>query len=158
MNFKIIEKDSFTIVGKGKTVSAVNGEHHRAISAFWEDSDQNGFTSELAKKSGPMGLLGVCLQFNHEKQELLYFIGAEKNIDVLPTDWEEKVIPAASWAVFESIGLLPDSIQKVWEKVYSEWFPSSGIEHANAPELEVYPEGDTKNENYRCEVWIPIIK
>jgi AraC family transcriptional regulator len=158
MEFKIMEKDSFTIVGKGKTVSTVNGENHHAIPAFWEESDQNGFTFELAKKCGPMGLLGVCLQFNQEKQELLYFIGAEKNIDVLPEDWEEKLIPAASWAVFESNGPLPDSIHKVWEKINSEWFPSSGYEHANAPDLEVYPEGDTKNENYRCEVWIPIIK
>jgi AraC family transcriptional regulator len=158
MDFKIREKDSFTIVGKGKTISAFNGEHHHAIPAFWEESDQNGFTSELAKNSGPMGLLGVCLQFNHEKHELLYFIGAEKNIDVLPADWEEKVIPAASWAIYESIGPLPDSIQKVWEKVYSKWFTSSAFEHANAPDLEVYPVGDTCNENYHCEVWIPIIK
>ncbi|HJV16015.1 MAG TPA: hypothetical protein VJ546_01275 [Bacillales bacterium] len=41
MDYKIIEKDSFTIVGKGKTVSAVNGEHHRAIPAFCNTSRSN---------------------------------------------------------------------------------------------------------------------
>ena len=51
-------------------------------------------------------------------------------------------IPSATWAVFESVGVMPDAIQNVWQQIYSEWFSSMGYEHAGGPELEVYPIGD----------------
>lgn len=157
MNYKILEKEAFKIVGKGIKVSTVNNEHQRAITEFWSDSNKNGFASELSKSSGPMGHLGVCMQFEPDYNGFLYFIGAEKNIDVLPDGWEEKQIPAATWAVFECVGPMPDAIQKVWEQIYSEWFPSTNYKHANAPEIEVYPVGDSTHENYRSEIWIPIM-
>jgi AraC family transcriptional regulator len=69
----------------------------------------------------------------------------------------EKEIPASTWAVFESIGPMPGAIQKVWKRIFSEWFPATGYEHADAPELEVYLPGDPSDSNYKCEVWIPII-
>jgi AraC family transcriptional regulator len=158
MNHKIVEKEAFQIVGKGIKVSTVNGENQRVIPAFWDESNGNGFTLELEKNSGPMGLLGACMQFDRLNEEFVYFIGAEKNIVDLPVEWEEKTIPASTWAVFESVGPMPESIQKVWGQIYSEWFPSSGYEHGDAPELEVYPLEDPNDENYRCEVWIPVVK
>jgi AraC family transcriptional regulator len=158
MDYKIVEKESFKIVGKGRKVSTMNGENHRMIPAFWEESNRNGFTEELAKTSGPMGLLGVCMQFDQVKQEFIYVIGAEKMREDAPVEGEEYVIPTATWAVFESVGPLPNSIQALWNSIYSEWFPSCGYEHADAPELEVYPSGDTTSEKYRSEVWIPILK
>lgn len=48
--------------------------------------------------------------------------------------------------------------QRPIEKIYQEWIPATGYEHAEAPELEVYPEGNTLSEDYRCEVWIPVVK
>jgi AraC family transcriptional regulator len=53
---------------------------------------------------------------------------------------------------------MPGAIQKVWERIFQEWFPATGYEHAEAPELEVYPDGNTAAEDYRCEVWIPVVK
>ncbi|MCL6613607.1 MAG: GyrI-like domain-containing protein [Firmicutes bacterium] len=75
-----------------------------------------------------------------------------------PADLESKEIPAATWAVFTSVGPLPGAIQKVWGRIFSEWFPASGYEHADGPEIEVYPPGDGQAPDYRCEVWIPIVK
>ena len=44
------------------------------------------------------------------------------------------------------------------ERVFGEWFPTSGDEHAGGPELEVYPPGDnTSPDDYR-EAWIPVVK
>ncbi|HEX3048736.1 MAG TPA: GyrI-like domain-containing protein [Bacillota bacterium] len=42
--------------------------------------------------------------------------------------------------------------------MYSEWFPSTGYEHAGGMDMEVYPPGNADDENYRCEVWVPITK
>lgn len=49
-------------------------------------------------------------------------------------------------------------IQQVTERIFQEWLPATGYEHAEAPELEVYPGGDTRADDYRCEVWIPVVK
>lgn len=74
-------------------------------------------------------------------------------------DWEEKYIPASTWAVFPVHGTIPDAIVNVWERIFSEWFPSTGYEHAGGPEMEIYlDEADSQDGKMRVEVWIPIIK
>ncbi|OAS82534.1 MULTISPECIES: GyrI-like domain-containing protein [Metabacillus] len=158
MNYKIIQEEAFVIIGKGFRVSMENGENNKKIPLLWKESNQNGFSEALAKQAGDLGLLGVCLDFNHQENEFTYFIGAEKTTEHFLPDWELRKIPAATWAVFESIGPMPDTIQQVWKNIYSEWFPSTGYEHANGPEFESYSEGDPNSEDYRAEVWIPIIK
>lgn len=159
MDYKIVEKEAFNVVGKDIRTTTVNDENLREISGFWDKSNSNGFTKELAKDCGPMGLIGICMGFDSTQEKLTYCICAEKNRLNIPSDWEEKVIPATTWAVFESVGPMPDAMQKTWERIFSEWFPSTGYEHAGGPELEVYPQaGDIRSEQYRCEVWIPIVK
>lgn len=108
--------------------------------------------------AGPLGTLGVCMEYNQEEEALTYVIAVEKPQGQVPSEFEEKEIPAASWAIFESVGPIPDAIQKVWGRIYAEWFPATGYEHAGGPELEVYPLGDPSAADYRCEVWIPVVK
>ena len=67
-------------------------------------------------------------------------------------------IPAATWAVFESVGSMPKAIQDVTDHIYQEWFPSTRYEQAAAPELEVYFEGNPGSPDYHCQVWVPIAK
>lgn len=159
MEYKIVQKEAFQVVGKGIRTSIVNGVNHREIPVFWDESNSNGFVEKLEKDCGSIGIIGACLEFDTEQEGLTYFICAEKNEQDVPSDWEEKNIPASTWAVFESIGAMPDALPKTWDRIFSEWFPSTGYEHAGGPELEVYStKGDTTSENYRCEVWIPIVK
>lgn len=53
---------------------------------------------------------------------------------------------------------MPHAIQQVWERIFSEWFPTVGFEHAGGPEPEVYLEGDAASEDYRCEIWVPVVR
>jgi AraC family transcriptional regulator len=53
---------------------------------------------------------------------------------------------------------MPRAIQYVWQRICSEWFPSTVYEHAGGPEFELYPSGNVNDEDYRCEVWILIKK
>ncbi|ASK61459.1 AraC family transcriptional regulator [Virgibacillus phasianinus] len=159
MDYRIVEKDAFQVIGKGIRTSIVNGQNHREIPVFWDESNRNGFVDELEKDCGSMGVIGACMEFDATQEKLSYYICAEKNRQETPADWEEKEIPAATWAVFESVGAMPDAIPQTWDRVFSEWFPSTGYEHAGGTELEVYStKGDTTAEDYRCEIWIPIVK
>jgi AraC family transcriptional regulator len=64
----------------------------------------------------------------------------------------ERTVPASTWAVFESHGPMPDSIQTLTRRIFTEWFPSTKYIHAGSAELELYLEDD------KFEVWIPIEK
>jgi AraC family transcriptional regulator len=53
---------------------------------------------------------------------------------------------------------MPTAIQELQKRIATEWLPTSGYEYANAPDIEVYPDGDTNSASYRSEVWFPIEK
>ncbi len=159
MDYKIVEKESFHVVGKSIRTTTIGGENNRKIAAFWNESNTNGFSRELAKNCGPLGLLGICMDFDQQQENLTYFIATEKNVKSIPEEWEERVIPSATWAVFSVIGAMPDAMPKVWERIFSEWFPATGYEHAGGPEMEVYlSEDDPSSEDYYSEIWVPIKK
>lgn len=157
MDYKIIKKDAFKVVGKSIRVSTKDGDNFKKIPEFWNDNYQNGFTERMSKFAGKMGGLGICWN-DYSDGSFTYVIGIEKPSIETGEVLQEFTVPASTWAVFEAIGPMPNSIQKVWGRVFSEWFSSSNFEHADAPELEVYPEGDSQSEDYRCEVWVPIVK
>jgi AraC family transcriptional regulator len=163
MNYQIVEKPAFKVMGKGIRVSTENGENIKRIPQFWRQCYEDGYSARLEKMASPKGAtgeskLGVCLEFEPELKEFTYFIGVELTQGAPPDDLTEKTIPAATWAIFESIGPMPHAIQNLNQRIYSEWFPSTGYQHAGGIDMEVYPPGDADDENYRCEVWIPITK
>ena len=43
-------------------------------------------------------------------------------------------------------------------RIYSEWFPSSGYEAVEGPEILWSESPDTGNPKYRSEIWIPVKK
>lgn len=98
------------------------------------------------------------MDFDHEQESFTYMIGVENRESDIPESFVKTKIPASTWAVFEVIGPTPEAIQNVWQRIFAEWFPATGYEHADAPELEVYPPGDTQDDRYRCEIWVPILK
>jgi len=51
--------------------------------------------------------------------------------------------PASTWAKFTSRGPLRPKFQETIKRIWSEWFPNSGREHAGTPEIEYY--GTNKN-------------
>lgn len=159
MNYKMIDKGSFTVIGKQTRITAVDGENFKQVPKFWDDCMNDGSYEWMCSKADKLGVLGVSMDLhNFNKGFFTYMIGVEETTDSLPEGYVSVPIPAATWAVFESIGPLPEAIQDITRRIFSEWFPATGYEHDCAPELEVYPEGDIYSPNYKCEVWIPVKK
>lgn len=159
MDYKILNRESFRIVGKSLQVSMVDGENQREIPKFWEACHADGTVASLARHGAGKDLLGICMNIDHDTQMLTYLIAVEHSGDtVIDPSWITAEVPAATWAVFTSIGPMPHAIQDVWRRIFEEFFPSTGYQHGDGPELEVYPDGDAYAEGYRCEVWIPVVK
>lgn len=158
MNYKIISKEEFKVAGVSKHITSKNGENLKIIPKFWDEVCSGGTYKILDKNQGNLGVLGICYNFNKELDEFDYIIAIEGNTLEGKKNYEVVNIPKNSWAVFESIGPMPHAIQDVIHRIYAEWFPATKYQHAGGPELEVYLPGDPSAEDYKCEVWIPVIE
>jgi AraC family transcriptional regulator len=158
MDYRIVERKEYEVVGKLIKVSCKDGENFKRIPEFWYECNSDGTTEKLCSLGKGNAILGICMDMEFDKEMMSYMIAVEYDGGTADSGLTVRKIPAASWAVFTSIGSLPEAIQQVTQRIFQEWLPATGYEHADAPELEVYPAGDTQAEDYRCEVWIPVVK
>ncbi len=157
MKYKLEEKPAMRFVGKKEAVSNVGGQNFVRIPKLWEEVNHDGTCDRIYGLSNqkPSGVLGICANFR--EADFDYYVASSSDQPV-PEGMEELTVPAGLWVVFECIGPMPDAIQEVWKRIYSEWFPSSGYEHAGNAELEWYSDGDPDAADYLSEVWIPVVK
>ncbi|WKA54661.1 AraC family transcriptional regulator [Planococcus shixiaomingii] len=158
MNYKIVEKEGFEVVGIKRNFSMAMEENQAGIPKMWMDANSDG-TSDLLlqQNNGELkALLGVCADFKDSKT-MDYWIAAAHEGEVAE-GLSKLEIPASKWVVFEVQGAMPQAMQKVWKQIYAEWFPSNSYEPAGTAELEVYPPGDAYSADYYSEIWIPLKK
>jgi AraC family transcriptional regulator len=162
MNYRIVEKEPFKLVGFKKRVPIIFEGVNPEIAKMTEL-----LTPEIIKhlKSlsnlEPTGIISASTNFSEgrmeEKGELDHYIGVATSSDETG-EFDVLKMDACTWAVFESIGPFPETLQNIWGRIYSEWFPSSGYEAARGPEILWNESPDTKNPKYRSEIWIPVKK
>jgi AraC family transcriptional regulator len=158
MNYKIVAKESFTVVGQQRRISLAGGANFKQVPQFWKDCMKDGSYEWIGSRTGELGVLAVSKDFEKYKDEFIYMIGVEEIKEPLPKGYSSTNIPATTWAVFESIGALPEAPHALLRRIFTEWMPSTGYQHDCAPEVEVYPKGDMFSVDYKCEIWIPVRK
>ena len=125
------------------------------IPKIW-DSVTEEMKTRITGLSNNHGVVGLCADMYDGGFD--NWIGCMSDREC-PEDLEEMVIPATSWAVFEIIGPmrpLPNAMQDIWKRIYSEWLPNSGYEHAMLPEIEYDYAGDMMAPYYKNEIWFPV--
>jgi len=162
MNYRIVEKGPFKLVGIKKRVPIIFKGVNPEIAKMAEL-----LTPEIIKQLKaisnvePTGIISASVNFSEgrmeEKGELDHYIGVATSSNET-ADFDVLKIDASTWAIFESIGPFPETLQNVWGRIYSEWFPSSGYEVASGPEILWNESPDTGNPKYRSEIWIPVKK
>ena len=154
MNYKILKKEEMHIIGFKKWFSTENNRQMTEIPKMWDEVTEE-MKSRITALSNNDGVIGLCADMYDGGFD--YWIGCMSDKDC-PEDLEELTIPASSWAVFEIIGSmrpLPNAMQDIWTRIYSEWLPNSSYEHAMLPEIEYYSAGDMMADDYKSEIWIP---
>ena len=157
MNYRIETRDAIRIVGPKRHYKMDVEGNFAEVPLFWQETAQAGIVPRLCELMNrePSGILGVC--GNMDSKEFDYYIAVASDKPV-PEDMSEYVVPACTWAIFESVGAMPKAIQELQTRIVSEWLPVSGYEYADAPDIEVYFEGDQSSPDYRCEAWLPVTK
>lgn len=152
MNYRIERKDAFIVAGIKQRFSTVEGLGEN-IGKMWGETP----AETIGQISGLGNGLVAVYSGMYEDNTTDYYIAAitEKNC---PKTMCKLEIPALTWAIFEITGPMPTAMAEIWGRIFSEWFPTSGYEHAEAPEVEWYSNGDMSASDYKSEIWIPVIK
>lgn len=155
MNYKIVEKDAFTVMGFSK-----NFKYEKApveVPKFWETYFKEG------KNETVCGTYGINLDKEMGGNEFEYLIADNYNpISQLPKGVVTRVIPKHTWAVFPCVGPSFEKMQQTNQQIFSEWLPNNQTyEIAEGCNIEMYtdpadyPNG-VQDEKYYCEIWIPV--
>ena len=162
MNYRIVKKGPFKLVGFKKRVPIVFKGINPDIAKLAEL-----LTPEVIKQLKvisnvePTGIISASTNFSEgrieEKGELDHYNGVATSSNET-AEFDVLKISAGTWVVFESIGPFPETLQNVWGRIYSEWFPASGYEAIEGPEILWNESPDTRNLKYRSEIWIPVKK
>ena len=147
MDYRIEKRDEFQVVVK---VGVFGETSARDIPAFWDEYFAKGLHTKVP------GAIGICGE-EMEDGTFQYGIGSPmENAKGVPEEFEVWTVPANTWAVFKSVGAMPNAIQDLWKRIYSEWLPQSKYEMAKGYDFEYYTAGDTSSPDYISEIWIPV--
>ena len=157
MNYKIIDKEIFTVLGVSKEFNYENCKQE--IPLFWQRHYEEGNGKYVC------GMFGINIDEKMGNDSFEYLIADLYDSKMeIPEGFVTRTIPAFTWAVFSCVGPMPTALQDVSTKIFSEWLPAlkeyefaAGycVEMYDAPDK--YPNG-TQDENYHTEIWIPIQK
>lgn len=162
MNYRIEEKEAFSIVGIKKRVPIIFNGVNPEIAAMWQSLNHD-MIRELKELSNvePLGMISASANFSEgrmeERGELDHYIGVATTKEC-PDNFAQLEVPALTWAVFEAVGPFPNTLQDIWGRIYSEWFPSSNYQIAEGPEILWNENKDITSPNFKSEIWIPVIK
>lgn len=163
MDYEIKNLGEITVAGEVRFFTSKDGQNFVEIPKFWQQVMGSGKIDTIMSHSDSNGILrgsclGICMDFSEQQEEFNYMIGMEpkKGADVKPL--ETRIIKPHTWAIFRGSGPMPDAIQKVWKRIFSDWFPATDYTHSGDEEIEVYLPTEENSDDVPFEIWIPVKK
>lgn len=170
MRYRVVEKDAFRVVGKKARVPLVHEGMNPDIAEFIRGIDKETLRRiEGLSDQEPAGIVSVSDNLHEsraEGTELDYYHGVVTGAEVPEgpdgpdgPDGMDGVdaltVHAGSWAVFESEGPFPQTLQYLWRDVFTQWFPSNPYQSRPGPEIlrTRLSDDGTRAE---AELWIPV--
>ncbi|MFI6234040.1 GyrI-like domain-containing protein [Micromonospora sp. NPDC050784] len=158
MEYRIVDKDAFALVGRKARVPLVHEGINPAIVAFIRsiDTETTGRIEALSDQE-PKGIVNVSDNLADSRQEgteLDYWHGVVTSA-APPEDLDALPVQAGSWAVFTTSGAFPQAVQFLWRDVFTQWFPSNPYRSRPGPEISrvrVSADGTQAD----AELWIPV--
>ncbi|MEK4302938.1 AraC family transcriptional regulator [Oceanobacillus sp. FSL K6-0251] len=160
MNYRIVEKEAFKIIGVSKKVpmqfEGVNPEIEKLAQSITES--QKGKMHEHANLE-PRQVINASYHFDEgrmkEEGYLEHMIGVLTDEEGPFGGLDVLEVPAHTWAIFSSQGPFPQTMQEIWAKIAAEWLPSSSYELVEAPEIS-FVEDYSNLDNVYSEIWMAV--
>lgn len=156
MNYRIEQRDSFEMFGVYGIINADQKTAFSEVPQFRIKCDDDGSVDLMNDLLGRFGdtMLHAAL-YDHTKEFFKYLIcyHLPKGLEI-PERFTKLAVPTLTWAIFPEPQC---DMQKLWERIYSEWFPTSEYEQVEGPTFEMYY-GMARHGNVSGEIWIPVKK
>lgn len=166
MEFQLEKRQSMQMIGLGRIFSYDTS--YQDIPKFWCD-----FCSRYCTQDTPaspeeqairqtiaeciVGEFGVCVEDIDDGEHFHYYIAGAYQGGAVPEGMSVFEIPASEWAKFNCIGRIPQSLQTVNTRIFSEWLPGNQEFEMSMPmNIEWYSNGNTESDDYVSAVWIPV--
>jgi AraC family transcriptional regulator len=155
------ERLGFSVVGVKTWIGGT--EDTNSFGRFWDECRKDGTLQELSslRGEGPGShtnamFLGLSAVDNDpSNREFHFYVAVEPERELADSRFEEYAVPASTWAIFRTEGVMPDALIEAEIHAFRDWLPASGYVHAYAPELEVYPPSQNDH-GVQVEFWLPI--
>lgn len=138
MRYQICKKGVIRVVGIKIPLTEKHEDNMVKIPLFWEQTigtEQFRQICGLAEQE-PYGVLGVSAYY--DPQHIFYYIAAATNQPV-PDGLEELLIPEATWCVASGDPYRSATFEELFRGLILEFLPSTGMDYAALPDIEVYP-------------------
>lgn len=162
MEYRIVHKDEFYIIGFKKRITLqFKGENHQIDSLYERLTEDKKEKLMKVNDTEPKGLISVSADFSERTKEgsfLDQYLAVASTHDEADDEFDVLLVPSSDWAVFPSSGSYPEALQNTWAEIYSEWLGSSDYEQREGPEMLRNISKDTKDKDFKSEIWIPVKK
>lgn len=158
MNYEIVVKESFTVLEKVERQQVADEQN--TIPEFWDKSLRDGTIETLLQYAlDRTYVFGICYGNGHSDNEHFdYAIAVQCSPDTAaPEGFRVSVIPKRTWLKFECTGAMPKAIQDLWHEISAEFLPVSDHQPTYEMDIEAYPSGDMTAEDYKSQIWLPIV-
>lgn len=161
MEYVIEEKEGFRVVGETKDMTIESSKV--GINDFWVEVNNNGAIDKIHDiKSGSSPIthgriIAVWQVSEEDDTHIKYTIGAEyiQGSNIYPLKIVN--IPKTKWMIFSCSGILPEALNNSYKTIFEDVLPNTDYQISTNMIVEVYTIDDSKQDNYRFEIWVPII-
>jgi AraC family transcriptional regulator len=145
----------------GRAMLFAGIRRHHAFARTAEDIPRQWHDFEkLGKLPGQVGTTayGAICGGDPKTQTMEYMCAVEvAAFDGLPTELGRMRVPVARYAVFRHADNVA-TVRATWDRIFSQWLPSSGMRSANTPDFEVYDERfDPVTGAGGIEIWVAVV-
>ena len=147
MEYTIMEKDSFTVMGIRRTTPYGGGT--------WAVVKSDGYSEKIQALSGHFYDLGLCFGFGEDGS----------NDYMCAVEWDGEDIPGfdtytyapATWLIFQAKGAISEHVlNHAWQRINQEFLPQSKYKKSGPPAIERYTVWDDAADQCHVEICIPV--
>ena len=169
MEYKVTPMFPFKVIGFQKVFN--NETAYAEIPKFWDEICEkyavnvyagNAPTNpyEQALMDNCIGEYGVCID-DTGGGKFRYLVAGKYTGGDVPEGMAVYEFPRSDWAVFDCIGPIPEALQTVNARIFSEWLPGNpDYELCGNASVEWYDciNGEKTDSDYHSAIWIPVRK
>lgn len=157
LNYKIMEKDAFFVIGISKLISYEDAEIE--VPKLWKELYETG------KNKIVTGMYGINMDKEMGANEFEFMIADDyRDHQKINDGFQVKRIPKHTWAMFACKGPAKEVLPEINKQIFTEWLPNcKEYEIAEGYNIESYSDpsiflNGVEDKDYYCEIWIPIKK